>query len=671
MNWHKQARQQFGLLTTQQLVRSVWMGVLIGLVAGGGAIVFSWTIEFFTEHLLGGIAGYHPPQPAGEGGSLGAPPAHRWLFPVVLGGGGLVAGFLVFTLAPEAEGHGTDAAIDSFHNKGGRSRLRVIPVKLLASAITIGSGGAAGREGPTAQIGGGFGSWIADRFHLGMFERRRALAAGMGAGIAAIFRAPLGGAMMAAEVLYKHDLEADVILLGLISAIVGYSVYGAWAGFTPIFGGTDAFSFSHPQELFYYAILGVGCGLVGILYAKGFYSTIAIFHRIHIPRMLKPALGGFLVGLIGIVAPEAIHVGYGTIQVMMTEEGVRSFSPWLLLSLPFLRIVTTSLTVGSGGSGGIFGPGMVIGGVLGALAWRFGNGLPGFPAEPGPVVIICMIAAFGSIAHVPIAMLLMVGEMTGNLSLLAPAMVAVAVATLVVGDRSIYESQVGSRIDSPAHRHRFTYPLLPSMRAHLALRPIVRVGPDLSAARVSEVMAKANVDHAAVVDSGSHYLGEISQSAIERAPGKTTRELLTISPVVAEDTSLDIVLDNLGDSARRWLPVVDDQRRLQGAIDVRSVLRAYKEVAGPRIPRAPVLSDLPATDVPIVSANGTVALPLKDGPLPDGIRVVAVRRGNKSFAPDGETSLRPGDWVSVVIADGEVPSALELQADGLIVPMEG
>ncbi|MEO6045231.1 MAG: chloride channel protein, partial [Tepidiformaceae bacterium] len=225
------SRQRLGLLNREELFRALWLGLLIGLVAGGGAIIFSWSIEFATRHLLEGLAGYKPAQPLGEGGrALATGPARPWALPLVLGLGGLASGLLVFLLAPEAEGHGTDAAIDAFHRKGGRMRLRVVPVKLLASAITIGSGGAAGREGPTAQIGAGFGSYIADRFKLGAVERRKALAAGVGAGIGSIFRAPLGGAMMAAEVLYKHDLEADVILLALISAIVGYSVYGSWAG---------------------------------------------------------------------------------------------------------------------------------------------------------------------------------------------------------------------------------------------------------------------------------------------------------------------------------------------------------------------------------------------------------------------------------------------------------
>ncbi|HMO96730.1 MAG TPA: chloride channel protein, partial [Tepidiformaceae bacterium] len=146
---------RLGMLTRQRLVRSAWLGVVIGIVAGAGAIAFYEAIEFATDHLLVAIAGYHPPAPLGEGSLETSGPERLWALPLVVGLGGLLSGLLVFWLAPEAEGHGTDAAIDAFHHKAGRVRLRVVPVKLAASAITIGSGGAAGREGPTAQIGAG------------------------------------------------------------------------------------------------------------------------------------------------------------------------------------------------------------------------------------------------------------------------------------------------------------------------------------------------------------------------------------------------------------------------------------------------------------------------------------------------------------------------------------
>ncbi|HSE45922.1 MAG TPA: chloride channel protein, partial [Gemmatimonadales bacterium] len=531
---------------------------------------------------------------------------------------------------------------------------------------TIGSGGAAGREGPTAQIGSGFGAFIADRFNLGAVERRRTMAAGIGAGIGSIFRAPLGGAMMSVEVLYKHDLEADVILLGLISSIVGYSVYGLWAGWDPIFGGGADFSFTHPQELVYYAALGVLCGVFGILYARGFYGTVHLFHRLNIPRMFKPAIGGLVVGIIGMFAPEAIHVGYGTIQQMLTTDGVLAFSPWLLLTLPLLRIATTSFSVGSGGSGGIFGPGMVIGGVLGAAAWRFGHGLPGFPTEPGPVVIICMIALFGSVAHAPLAMLLMVGEMTGNLSLLAPAMVAVAVATLVVGETTIYTSQVPTRADSPAHRHRFAFPLLTSLPSGRAVTPVASVPGTATPSEALQLMEAGQARYS-LIDHDGDLPREISRADVERAISSGEHDAVEalsqpIPTTVRSDTPLDEALDLLAKHERSWLPVrsVDDGRIL-GAIDARALVRTYREAARSGVtPLATLADEGDYLKITLKAPCPAVGRTLTDLSFPRGARVISITRKGHMIIPDGQTVLRQGDELVIATSKQQQTRVLRL-----------
>lgn len=184
------------------------LGVLIGIVAGLGAIVFYVAIDRATWLFLGQLVGWTPPGPSGEGDTIVTTPLRQWALPLVVGLGGLLSGVIVFTLAPEAEGHGTDAAIDAFHQKGGRIRSRIPFIKLVSSAVTIGSGGSAGREGPTAQIAAGFGSWLGDVFGLTPADRRTALAVGVGAGIGAIFKAPLGGAILSAEILYIRDFDS-------------------------------------------------------------------------------------------------------------------------------------------------------------------------------------------------------------------------------------------------------------------------------------------------------------------------------------------------------------------------------------------------------------------------------------------------------------------------------
>ena len=439
------------------LTKWLVLGVLIGAVAGLGAIAFVTLLELSTHFLLGVVGGYTPPSPANEGGITAAGHfARPWAIPLVVGLGGLISGLLVYRFAPEASGHGTDAAIAAVHNDPKGIRPKTALVKIVASAITIGSGGSGGREGPTAQISAGFASFLARGFGLSQDDARIAVTIGMGAGIGAIFRTPLGGAVVGAEVLYRRDFETAAIVPGLIASIVGFVVFGAVEGFAPIFGYHEALRFDQPIQLVYYALIGVAAALVGLLYDKAFWTTHDLFGRSRWPRWLLPAVGGLLVGCIALLFPQVLGTGYGWVQQMMTRPGLMSLSLWLVLLLPLAKILATSLSIGSGGSGGIFGPGMVIGALVGAGVWRVLEAIaPGVPLSPAPFVIVGMMASFGSIGHIPIATMLMVAEMTGNLSLLAPAMVAVGIATLIVGDRHIYHSQLASREDAPAHRFRF------------------------------------------------------------------------------------------------------------------------------------------------------------------------------------------------------------------------
>ena len=243
-----------GFESTRSLAKWLLVSSAIGVVAGVAAIVFDAAIRFVTEFLLGSVVGYMPPAPAGEGLTVVMPMEHPWRLPLVTTLGGILSGLIVFKLAPEAEGHGTDAAIAAIHHHEGRVRARIPPIKLVASAITIGSGGSAGREGPTAQISAGFGSLLAGWLGLDLADRRIAVAAGIGSGIGAIFRAPLGGALLASEILYLHDFEVEAIIPALIASIVGYTVFGSYCGFAPMFGDHPELALGPPVELVYYAV---------------------------------------------------------------------------------------------------------------------------------------------------------------------------------------------------------------------------------------------------------------------------------------------------------------------------------------------------------------------------------------------------------------------------------
>jgi CIC family chloride channel protein len=445
-------RSPFGLFLDPHFRRQArWIATsaLIGLVSGLGAILFDLAFRLAQRLLLEGLGGFLPPGSGMEGGP-GHPPVALWRLTVSLVIGGLLSGALVFSLAPEAEGHGTDAVIKAFHHLGGRIRRRVPVVKAIASAITIGSGGSAGREGPIAQIGAGFGSFLADVLRRDDAERRIMMMAGVAGGIGAIFRAPLGAALFAAEVLYSEpEFEFAVLLPGLISAIVGYIVYSSYAGWGLLFT-VPPISFHRPSQIVLYVALGLVCALAGSIFPGFFYGLRnRVFAPLPIPRWTKPALGAACLGLVAAFFPACLGMGYGYLQQAMLGTHGLGF----LLAFVALKMLATSLTVSSGGSGGVFGPSVVIGGALGAAFGQVAaHALPGIVPEPAAFVMVGMCGFFAGVAKTPLAAVIMVMEMTGSYGLLVPSLLASAIAYLVLPPAiRLYENQVASRLESPIH----------------------------------------------------------------------------------------------------------------------------------------------------------------------------------------------------------------------------
>jgi CIC family chloride channel protein len=425
--------------------------VLLGVIGALAAQVFMWALRFCTRVFLVGLAGYKPPGLPGEGGTLveHIGPHWLWLVPVATTIGGLISGWLVYTYAPEAEGHGTDTAVKAFHRAGGYIRSRVAPLKLIASAITIGSGGSAGREGPTALIGAGIGSIYATWAHRPDEERRLLVLMGMAAGLSAIFRSPIGTAFFAIEVLYGGmDLEASALAYTMLSSIVAYAVNGLFVSWEPLFSFPAAPAGAiHPMAYLWYGVLGVVAALVATVLPMVFYGLRDAFRELPMPSILKPALGGLGVGLLAWRFPQVLGGGYGWIQDAIDGK----LMVGLLLALIFAKMLAFALTVSSGGSGGVFAPTLFIGAMLGG----FLSSLVHLPAAP--FVVIGMAAVFGAAARVPIASLIMVTEMTGSYRLFAPAAFAVLMAYLIQNQlsarlkyRSLYEAQVEGRAASPA-----------------------------------------------------------------------------------------------------------------------------------------------------------------------------------------------------------------------------
>ena len=461
----------------RDLIRWVLIAVPIGVVAGLGSALFYYLITTASSFFLGVLAGVTLPVEGVQGTLVWSSSFPRVLLvPAIMMAGGLAVGGIIWFLAPEVAGHGTDATIRAFHRRAGRIRLRVPVLKTIASVITLGTGGSGGREGPVSQIGGGFGSLWADVMRLSDRDRRVALATGMGAGIGAIFRAPLGGAVYGAEILYTADFEPEVFVPAIIASVVSYSVYSSILGFHTLFYTTHTlanYAFD-PERLPLYALLGVVCGGFGLLFTRLYHRTDSWFASWHLSPLYRPAVGAGLASVIFVGAyfllPQQSHfaslssltIGYGFVQAAMNGQlasgNFTATIVMLLLAAVVLRMFMTSFTVGSGGSAGLFGTSVVVGALLGtAIGGTFHTLLPGLvPSGVVPIFsIVGMMSFFGGISKAPLGVLIMVTEMAGSYTVLPAAMLSIFVAYVVTGRSHLYNEQLPSRIQSPAHLQEY------------------------------------------------------------------------------------------------------------------------------------------------------------------------------------------------------------------------
>ena len=591
--WHK--RLDFkNFINSSYLGKWVIVGLLIGIVAGIGATIFYYLIQFSTNNFLGRITGFYPPNPAGE---LAAPPSispHYFLIPVSLALGGLIVGLIIFYFAPEAEGHGTDAAIDAFHNRNGVIRKRVPIVKMIASAITIGSGGSGGREGPTAQISAGFGSYVATAFGMSNRDRRIAVAAGIGAGIGAIFRSPFAGAILSAEILYSGgDMEVEALTPAFIASPVGYVIFASLTNFSPMFSLSSPYTFDHPLNLILYAVLGIICGLVGKFYSSFFYWVKGLFAKLKVKKFLKPMIGGAVAGIIAMFFPQTIGMSYGYLQYLMdgnlkSAEPVYFVVPILaaLIIIAFAKIVATSFTISSGGSAGVFAPSLVIGGFVGAATWTGVHMInPTLVLSPAPFVLVGMMALFAGVGRTPIAVVLMVSEMTGSLEVMIPSMVAVVISYYMVGYKySIYRSQVRNRSESQAHRGEYNIPVLSYLKARDAMATdIPTIDPATPVSNALRLMEDRGVTGIPVTEN-SKLVGIVTKSDLVQVKlihqdMESVSHIMTRNVVYAhEDETLLDVMKKLSVNNISHIPIVTkEDNKVIGLVTWNAIFKAHQE----------------------------------------------------------------------------------------------
>jgi CIC family chloride channel protein len=568
------------------------LSTVIGVIGGLVAVIFYSGLYYTTYYLLGGIGGFYPATPAGDIDLLTAPVSqpNRLLLIILPFLGGLLTGFIVYRFAPETEGHGTDSVIDSYHRNRGIIRDRVPFIKAFTSMITIGSGGSAGREGPIAHISAGFGSSIATKLKLTDRERRILVICGMAAGIGSIFKAPLGGAIFAIEVLYRQGSESEGLVPAFLSSAIAYSIFCSVFGWSSLFSMPDC-KFTHPGELIFYALLGMACAGVGIMYVNTFYGLRNLFKNLSIPRQIKPALGGLMLGILAFFIPESLGVGYGLIQQAINKELVVG----MLLLLVFAKILATSFCIGSGGSGGVFGPTLVIGAMLGGfLGITFDTLFPGIITESASFVLVGMAALLACVAKTPLAAIIMVSELTGNYNLLPPLMLASTLAFVISGKWTIYEKQAASRMDSAAHRQEMTIDVLELISVEDAMNTnIITVDPSTKVPTVLNLVHKYGHLGYPVLEN-MKLVGIVTFEDAEKVPlnernNTLVRDIMTRSLVVTfKDESLEVALKKLLDNKIGRLPVVDqdDPLKLIGLLSKFDIIRTHAKFSS-RLCRVP------------------------------------------------------------------------------------
>jgi chloride channel protein, CIC family len=587
-------------LVGQTLLRAALLGVLAGLIGAA----FFWLSEHAAYWVLERSGGYRPLRAAGEvlAGTGQVESVYRpWLLAVVPALGALLSGLLTAGV-PVVRGGGTDAMIEAFHHHGGTLPARYIWRKGLASIATLASGGAGGREGPTMFIGGALGSWVATLMRTSERERRLLLVAGAAAGISAVFRTPLGAALLAVEVLYRDGFESDALVPSILASVVSYSVVISIFGESTLFGHLPRFPF-HPAQLPLYALLALAVSLLGFMLVKSMRFVQARVQKLNAPEWSKPALGGVLLGLF--CTPLITYMGeriyepgqglgllgggYGAVQLAITgmywlPNGYDAVQ--LLLLLCLAKVVAASLTIGSGGSAGDFAPSLAVGGLFGGAFGRACQLLLDDPTlSPGAFALVGMGTLYGGIAHAPLSALVLVCEMAGSYDLLVPLMLAEGIAFVALRNTYLYPAQVPTVGESPAHRGAVLDHVLASTTVRMLMQR-----PESHASFLLDTPLEVLVritsaggwqDTFPVLDANGQLAGLVDTSSVFAAASQPDSEWMLAADVMqppsrlSPDDNLRVATEQMVASGLRELPVVDREGTVVGFLDEADIARSY------------------------------------------------------------------------------------------------
>ncbi len=631
------------------------MSAIVGLAAGIGAIIFRWLIGSFKSLAFDG---------GGEALSfLGS--YYVILIPAL---GGLVVGPLVYHFAREAKGHGVPEVMEAVALRGGRIRPIVAVIKALASSVCIGTGGSVGREGPIVQIGSALGSTLGQVFRLSDERIRTLVACGAAAGVAATFNAPIAGVLFSLEVILR-EFSARSFSMVVIASVIASEIGRTFLGNIPAFQ-TPPYSLVSPWELLLYTLLGLISALVASAFIFSLYKLEDFFEAWSFPDYLKPAVGGLGVGILGLFAPQVFGVGYETIEMALQGELITT----VMLGLLVAKILATSLTLGSGGSGGVFAPSLFMGAVLGG---GFGNlvhkWLPTITALPGAYALVGMAAVFAGAARAPITAVLILFEMTQDYRIILPLMLTTVVSTLISGrirKDSIYISKLVRRGVNISPRRQEN--LMRSIRVGEAMTPlsqIVTVKPDTSFEALTKLFQTTHSHGFAVVDDRDEILGIVSLSDLERGLKRggatgTVKDICTDRLITAfPEEPLETVIQRIGLNDVSRVPVVDPgyPGRLLGMIHRADVIRAYTLAMMDNQARQDQIDRLrleQATgahliEIDLKENDAAVERKLEELRIPPDCLIVSIRRGDRVVVPRGETEFLAGDHVVALAGPGK------------------
>ena len=638
----------------------MFTALAVGVGAGLGAVLFRRLIsgvQTLSYGNLGGLLSWMGPY-------------KLLIIPAI---GGAIFGPLIYFFAREAKGHGVPEVMEAVALRGGRIRPRVAIVKPFASAICIGTGGSVGREGPIEQIGSALGSTVGQLFKLSDERVRNLVACGAAGGIAATFSAPIGGSLFALEVILG---KFNAIYFGavVISAVTASVVSNIFEGGEAVFS-IPAYTMVSSWELLLYIILGALCAFGSVAFTKLLYFSEDLWEKVRSPEYLKPILGGVVLGVIGLLTykldgfPRVFGVGYDTITDALMGNLALSVAFVLLL----VKLVAPIVTLGSGGSGGVFAPSLFMGAMLGNAFGQGANFLfPGSTAPPGAYALVGMAAFFGGAARAPVTAILILFEMTNDYNIILPLMLATVLSTMVsrlISDDTIYTlklSRRGIHLEDGQD-----VDIMQRVTVEEVMKINVDTVPmDMPLLDLSTEFMETHRTGFPVVNDKNELLGIVSVQDLERKfekdtiMGKTVADIATTEGLVVAypRESMQVVLRRLGARDVGRVPVVasEESRQLLGLVRRRDILSAYNHSISKRAykqHKAVLLSKgaMENTNllcVKIPPQAKVIGKRVSAIGLPENCIIVSLRRGSKFHVPKGDTVLHSGDMLELYgIAD--------------------